>query len=122
MKRYGFVLLLMSSSILSCQLDPWVVTNSPTDRVSVTKVTRFATMDDGVTPQKSLVGTVIFSHKTHEAMGLECDYCHHKNGNDDRIKQCAKCHKGYEGYDVMHGHCLDCHMEKGGPERCMECH
>ena len=122
MLRNGTLSILAALVMASCQTDPWAVTDSPTDRVAVTKVTKYATMDDGITPQKSQVGRVIFSHKTHEALNLKCTDCHHKEGNDDRIKQCAKCHRGYEGFDVMHGHCLDCHMERGGPERCMECH
>ncbi|MBN2161230.1 MAG: cytochrome c3 family protein [Spirochaetes bacterium] len=72
---------------------------------------------------KSRVGVVRFSHKTHEEEGMKCVECHHKNANPERIKKCAVCHTGANGYETMHGLCVDCHIEKKeGPQKCYECH
>lgn len=121
-KQFAVISFLMTAALSSCYLDPWITTESPTDKVTMTKVTKYAKMADGVTPMKSEVGQVVFSHKTHEAQGLDCASCHHKANNDDRIKKCAVCHIGNKGFDVMHGKCLDCHIAEGGPEKCKQCH
>jgi hypothetical protein len=111
--------------MLACDSDPWVTRGNPkdTDEVVITKVTAYGKQADGVSPYKGQVGAVTMSHKVHEKQGLACIDCHHKKGNDDRIKQCAKCHNGQAGYETMHGLCVDCHIkEKKGPQKCMECH
>ncbi len=124
MNRHYLAMLafLISVSLSSCQLDPWVTGDSPTDKVAVTKITHYGKMQDGVTPMKSEMGKVIFSHKTHADQNLACVDCHHKKNNDDRIKKCAACHVGNDGFEIMHGLCLDCHMSRGGPEKCTQCH
>lgn len=123
MKRI-LIAFFLTSIVTACFIDPWILTNSPTDKVTVTKVTKYAYEDDGITPQRSLVGEVVFSHQTHsfEEMGLECVDCHHKVNNPERIKECAVCHKGYDGFDVLHGLCEGCHQKNDGPLECKQCH
>ncbi|HRZ28146.1 MAG TPA: cytochrome c3 family protein [Spirochaetota bacterium] len=106
-----------------CNVDPWAKGNGVTDKVTITKITEFGKAPDGVTPLKANVGAVMMSHKTHAAQGLDCAACHHKQHNPQREKVCAKCHIGDNGYERMHGLCLDCHIaKKDGPQKCMECH
>ena len=93
------------------------------DQVSIEKTTRYAKEKDGVTPLKSQAGAVTISHKKHDMEGIQCVKCHHKSSNPEREKECAKCHKGNEGYTTMHKLCLNCHIEKGkGPQDCKNCH
>ncbi|HOS39845.1 MAG TPA: cytochrome c3 family protein [Spirochaetota bacterium] len=97
----------------------------PRDVVSITKVTKFALEADGITPMRSLVGTVKMSHRVHEEHGIGCETCHHKKGNDERSKTCAAagCHTGAKGFRVMHGLCEDCHNARQPVrEKCMRCH
>ncbi|PKL15828.1 MAG: hypothetical protein CVV49_19425 [Spirochaetae bacterium HGW-Spirochaetae-5] len=125
LKLFPVLLCLLSLVMLACEADPWIQRGNPvdTDHVVITKVTAYGKQADGVSPYKGQVGAVIMSHKVHEKQGLACVDCHHKNGNDDRIKQCAKCHNGQAGYEIMHGLCVDCHIQKKeGPQKCMECH
>jgi len=125
-KKTAHVLLLSAIIVffvVSCNRDPWTYTSSPTDVVSITKTTKFIKQADDATPMKSQVGTVKMSHRVHEEHGVKCEVCHHKKGNDDRVKECAQCHKGYEGYATMHNLCLNCHIEnKEGPLKCKNCH
>jgi len=117
----GLFLLLL----VACELDPWTLGSNSvnTDLVVIKKVTAYGTQIDGVSPYKGQVGAVTMSHKVHEKEGIGCTECHHKEHNDDRIKECAKCHNGYKGYDTMHGLCVDCHIAKArGPQKCMQCH
>ncbi len=118
------LLALLTVIIVSaCSLDPWVTGKEYPDVVPITKITKFGKSSDGASPMKSKVGTVIFSHKTHEKEGLKCVACHHKTGNPERIKQCASCHIGDNGYVTMHGLCVDCHIaKKEGPQECKQCH
>jgi len=112
-------------TLVSCELDPWITRGNPvdTDHVVITKITKYGTQEDGVSPYRSKVGSVIMSHKTHEDIGLACVDCHHKENNDERIKTCAKCHYGDDGYEKLHGKCVDCHIEvRKGPQKCMQCH
>ncbi len=126
-KRFLPLILLfgiLAATIFSCQRDPWTYTDSPTDVVSITKTTRFAKSEDG-SPMKSNVGAVKMSHKTHGKEGLQCVQCHHREGNDERIKTCAAegCHVGGKGYGDLHNLCLGCHIEKKeGPQKCKNCH
>ena len=113
---------LLIVTVISCGRDPWVLGDGATDKVTITKITKFGTASDG-SPFKGNVGAVVMSHKTHEDAGLTCYDCHHKNSNPEREKVCAKCHIGDNGYETMHGLCLDCHIgKKEGPQKCMECH
>lgn len=107
---------------VACDKDPWALGDSPTDKVTITKITKFGKAPDG-SPLKGNVGVVVMSHKTHQEEGLTCFDCHHKENNPEREKVCARCHIGDDGYETMHGLCLDCHIaKKDGPQKCMECH
>lgn len=128
MKFLKFLLVVavpLIFAFVSCEPDPWVTGGNPvdTDHVVITKITKYGTQEDGVSPYRSKVGSVIMSHKTHEEAGLDCVDCHHKENNDARIKTCAQCHNGDDGYEKLHGLCVDCHIEvKKGPQECMQCH
>jgi len=107
----------------SCKMDPTLTGLQSTDKVTITKTTKFGKGSDRISPMKSQLGAVVMSHKVHEKAGLKCIDCHHKDNNDDRIKQCAVCHKGDNGYETLHGLCVDCHIaKKKGPQECMQCH
>ncbi len=125
LKLFPVLLCTLTLIMPACGTDPWVSRGNPvdTDEVVITKVTAYGTQTDGVSPYKGQVGAVTMSHKIHAEQGMECIDCHHKKGNDARIKQCAKCHTGQAGYETMHGLCVDCHIaKKKGPQKCMECH
>jgi len=96
------------------------------DIVTITDVNAFVTQDDlknGITRTEDLATPVKMSHQKHERAGVQCIVCHHKKGNDDRIKQCAQCHRGEAGLDTMHAMCIGCHEEKQqGPQDCAQCH
>jgi len=96
------------------------------DSVIIHRVDDFITPGDintGVSPVDRDAPRVVMSHKTHEKAGLECVQCHHKDNNETRIYQCAKCHKGSTGMDMMHTACIDCHTKSGsGPADCSGCH
>ena len=122
-----FLCFLFSIIFFACDIDPWIQGGSgnrvDTDNVVITKITVNGTQADGVSPFKGNVGVVAMSHSAHENQGVQCIDCHHKKGNDDRIKECARCHMGDEGYNALHGKCVDCHISKNkGPQKCMECH
>lgn len=118
------VAIIIGGIIASCKLDPWTTEEQPTDVVTITKTTRIFDLQKQVgAGYKSQVGSVKMSHKAHEEEGLKCLDCHHKHDNPERIKVCAKCHYGENGYTRMHGLCIDCHIaRKTGPQRCKECH
>ena len=124
-RLFSVFLCIFCFVFTACESDPWIHKGNPsdTDEVVITKITAYGTQKDEVSNYKGQVGAVTMSHKVHEDNGMQCYDCHHKSDNDDRIKQCAKCHNGTEGYDTMHGLCVDCHISKGkGPQKCMECH
>lgn len=110
--------------IVSCKYDPWQAGDSPTDVVSITKITRNPdAAKPGESIYKSQVGTVHMSHKAHQDEGLKCVDCHHVKNNPEREKKCAACHQGDNGYETMHGLCVDCHIARNaGPQKCKECH
>ncbi len=125
LKLFPALLCMLAFVMLACGTDPWIQGGNrvDTDKVVITKVTAHGTQKDGVSPYKGQVGAVTMSHKVHADQGLGCFDCHHKKGNDARIKQCGKCHTGQAGYNTMHGLCVDCHIAKGkGPQKCKECH
>jgi hypothetical protein len=116
--------VIIAILIASCKYDAWQAGDSPTDIVSITKITRNL---DASKPEEnkyaSQVGTVRMSHKVHQDKGLKCVDCHHVKNNPEREKTCAKCHRGDNGYETMHGLCVDCHIaRKEGPVKCKECH
>ena len=111
---------------LSCNEGTVSINPSPTDVVTVTDINKFITRDDelkGIKKTNGLIAPVRISHKIHEDEGVQCVTCHHKKGNDDRIKQCAYCHKGVRGDETIHNLCINCHLsKKKGPAMCQECH
>ncbi len=124
-RLFSALLCLLSLALISCESDPWIQGGNPndTDNVVITKITKYGKQKDGVSPFKGQVGAVTMSHSVHAKEGLQCLDCHHKKNNDERIKQCARCHNGDAGYETMHGLCVDCHIgRKEGPQECMECH
>lgn len=110
--------------ISSCKLDPWTSGDAPTDIVTITKTAR--ALDNAQASEaayQSRVGAVKMSHKAHMDKGMQCVDCHHKKENPEREKKCASCHTGDNGYETMHGLCVDCHIaKKEGPQQCKECH
>lgn len=122
MKTKTIFIIIFSSALftfISCS-DKW---SESADEVSITKVTKYAKEADGKTPQRSKIGTVVFSHKTHDKEGVTCIKCHHKFENDERNKKCAVCHIGEDGKGIMHDLCIGCHRErKVNVQDCMQCH
>ncbi|MBN1532091.1 MAG: cytochrome c3 family protein [Spirochaetes bacterium] len=122
------VVALISCSLVLFSCGDFVATVNPyhNDVVKVTDVNSLVTDADiaaGVVKSTGDVTPVMMSHRIHENHNVACKDCHHKNKNDDRIKQCAKCHKGTLGRDVMHTACMRCHLtRKEGPTMCQECH
>lgn len=112
------------SLMISCSYDPWTAGKSQTDVVTITKTTKRLGANTNKPVLRSQVGSVKMSHKTHsEKVGRQCVDCHHKKGNDSREKRCAVCHFGDNGYEIMHGLCVDCHVGRNkGPVKCKECH
>ncbi|MBD3344928.1 MAG: hypothetical protein GF401_07690 [Chitinivibrionales bacterium] len=97
-----------------------------TDTVTVTDVQRHITGDDTGAFKETFnfsMPAVKMSHIGHEKGGVtECITCHHKHDNDDRIKECAQCHKGVEGMEIMHENCGVCHKENNISTDCRSCH
>jgi len=118
--------ILVIGVIIGCSEGTTNINPSPTDVVTVTDVNKFITEKDklaGLSATMNAMDPVAMPHKKHEDAGIKCVICHHKNGNDDRIKQCAECHKGATGEDTIHNLCINCHAQsKKGPVLCNECH
>jgi hypothetical protein len=96
-----------------------------TDTVVVVPVDSFVTAKDTGAFAKKIgwtPGPVEVYHRTFEKAGLTCSTCHHKKNNPNRIKQCARCHKGVAGMDVLHKKCGQCHMERTMDMACTACH
>jgi len=98
------------------------------DTVVITKSDALLTPADsvaGAVRTGNAADPVKMSHKSHVRAGVACATCHHKKGNDGRVKQCALCHKGEKAHEEMHGLCIGCHgKEKKGPQEdlCESCH
>ena len=120
------ILAILPLLAVACKGGTTGINPSPTDVVTITDVNAFISEGDlkaGVKKTNNEVPPVIFSHSIHEKAGLQCVTCHHKEGNDERIKQCAMCHKGTAGDETMHNLCINCHLErKAGPAQCQDCH
>jgi hypothetical protein len=121
--------IIIGGTIASCKLDPWITEEKPTNIVTITKTAKLIDKEKSEDKAyKSHVGAVKISHKVHEEQGLKCIDCHHKNingknANPAREKKCAVCHYGENGYETLHGLCVDCHIKKkAGPQKCKECH
>ena len=112
--------------LAGCSQGTTNINPSPTDVVTVTDVNKFIADTDkqaGISETMNAMDPVKLAHKKHEDAGVKCVICHHKQGNDDRIKQCAVCHKGASGEDTLHNLCINCHAKtKQGPTLCNECH
>jgi hypothetical protein len=117
---------LFSLWYMACSQGTTGINPSPTDVVTITDINKFiadADVKAGVRKTPNYVSSVQMSHIRHEKEGVQCATCHHKNGNDDRIKQCAYCHKGAAADETMHSLCINCHVEKKkGPAMCQDCH
>lgn len=117
-----FVMALFGCGDFTATINPY-----HNDIVKVTDVNKHVSDADekaGTIKAKGVdVTQVLMSHKAHENANVDCKACHHKVNNDNRIKQCAQCHKGVQGRDVMHEACITCHLKKNeGPVQCQECH
>ncbi|MCP4132828.1 MAG: hypothetical protein GY754_17820 [bacterium] len=101
-------------------------TSTDTDKVKISDVNSAITQEDieaGVKKTGSGAKSVTMPHQIHEKGGVACITCHHKDFNDERIKQCSPCHKGKDGSEMYHALCIDCHKKKGaGPVSCDGCH
>ncbi len=109
-----------------CKEGTTSINPSPTDVYTISSINKFVTdvdLNAGIVKSRGLMNDVKISHLKHEKAGIDCFTCHHKKGNDDRIKVCAECHKGDQGEDTIHGLCIGCHAEKAkGPTMCQDCH
>lgn len=132
MKRKSLLFLcflaftVFAFGLAACNKGTTSINTSPTDVVTITDINSFITDADlkaGVQKTNNYVSPVKMSHLKHEKNGVGCFTCHHKKGNDDRIKECAKCHKGKAADNTMHNFCIKCHAEKKeGPTMCQDCH
>lgn len=126
--RFAILALVITFllSLTACGKGTTDINSSPTDTVSITKINSYVTAADlraGVKKTNNYMAAVKMSHKKHEDAGVPCFTCHHKKGNDERIKQCAYCHKGKKGDGTMHQFCITCHLDrKKGPSMCQDCH
>lgn len=118
--------ILIIPILIGCSEGAISINPSPTDVVTVADVNTFITQNDrvnGIDATMNAMDPVMMPHKKHENAGIKCVICHHKEGNDDRIKQCAVCHKGAAGEDTIHNLCINCHAQtKQGPTLCNQCH
>ena len=85
---------------------------------------------------KTKGGPVVFDHRAHlDEYYLECNKCHHEEGNDEKIMNCRECHnRGNEDYKdicedrAIHklcvgANCIDCHNENDmDTGDCKSCH
>ena len=119
---------LLFLSVIALAIMPVMVCSdnvNTVDTVTITGVNEFYTEADAAGGVKTLETTirVKMPHSSHEKSGISCETCHHKKGNDERIKKCAYCHKGLAGAKMFHTSCVKCHTEMNkGPVRCNECH
>ncbi len=125
-KSVFFILALVSAlGLLYCQ-GPLHTGLENTDLAAVSDINSMisdADLAGGVSKTRNFMGTVMMSHVEHERAGVNCFSCHHREGNDGRLKQCASCHKGESGRDTMHNLCVGCHLEQGrGAMLCGDCH
>lgn len=96
-----------------------------TDTVRMCPVDSFVSAKDTGAAAKKIgwrLGVVSMSHLKHERAGISCVFCHHKKNNDERIKQCSRCHKGVAGMENLHNKCGQCHMMRKQDMGCAKCH
>jgi hypothetical protein len=89
----------------------------PVDSFVTAKDTGVFAVKVGWTP-----GPVEVYHRVFEKAGITCVTCHHKKNNNDRIKQCSRCHKGVAGMDALHKRCGECHLQRRMDMSCTTCH
>ncbi len=71
---------------------------------------------------------VVFPHKKHTEMKIDCKVCHHKYEGKGEPRSCFTCHKCEKGEapsakKAFHKNCIKCHKkEKKGPRKCAQCH
>lgn len=122
----GCAIIAVLFAIQGCKEGTTSINPSPTDVYTISSVNKYITDADikaGVVKSRGLMNDVKISHVIHEKAGVDCFICHHKKGNDDRIKVCAQCHKGTKGEDEIHDLCIGCHAERAkGPTMCQDCH
>jgi hypothetical protein len=96
------------------------------DTVHIRSIDAYVTAQDaGASGRKAACSMppVLMSHRIHcDNKKIACITCHHRKGNDDRIKKCAQCHKGVAGLDIMHKKCGSCHRQRAMDMRCGSCH
>ncbi len=124
--KYTLIMSVVVSAVFVLSCDGTIPSTQKTDMVVITDInSRISEADIKAGTQKTnnFVSAVKMSHVIHEKNDIKCVVCHHANGNDDRIKQCAACHKGGTGRDVMHNFCIECHVKVNkGPVMCQNCH
>lgn len=125
----GFRCLALAAMIcllVSCGDRLVDINTSPTDVAVIGNINHYVSESDlraGVVKTADYVSPVKLSHRKHERAGVDCFTCHHKKGNDDRIKECARCHKGERGEEQLHNFCITCHSQRAkGPVMCQDCH
>ena len=117
----SLTLVLISCGDFTSSVNPPI--NDPLIVTDVNKLVTEKDKSDNIYRTNEQVTPVYMSHEEHQDAKVACVECHHKNGNDDRIKQCAQCHRGTQGRDVMHEACISCHIaRKQGPVQCQDCH
>ncbi len=107
------------------QPDVFLHDSISTDTVILTSVDSFVSAQDtGLSAVKVgwSPGPVVLSHRVFEKAGISCIVCHHRQGNDGRIKQCSQCHKGVRGMETMHKGCGVCHVQRNMDMSCTSCH
>lgn len=65
--------------------------------------------------------SVLFDHKAHQNLSIQCAYCHHLNKPDDRATACYECH--YNMFKESDAFNHDWHASATGANlKCNECH
>jgi|WetSurMetagenome_2_1015567.scaffolds.fasta_scaffold01084_10 hypothetical protein len=121
----AYTLALASAIPAHAQLNVFFHDSISTDTVIITSVDSFVTAKDtGLSSVRVgwVPGPVELSHRGFEKAGISCVTCHHKKGNDSRIKQCSQCHKGAAGMETMHKGCGECHVRLNMDMSCTSCH
>ncbi len=122
---YAGTILVLAARPGYSQFDVFLHDSISTDTVILTSVDSFVSAQDtglsaikvGWTP-----GPVTLSHRVFEKAGISCITCHHRKGNESRIKQCSQCHKGVSGMETMHKACGVCHVQRNMNMSCTSCH
>ncbi|HUI93856.1 MAG TPA: cytochrome c3 family protein [Chitinivibrionales bacterium] len=119
-----FLLLAFAAPSVNAQLNVFFPDTIKTDTVTITPADSFVTAaDTGINHRAGWeLGPVGMPHRVHEKWGVTCITCHHRKNNDERIKQCAHCHKGIAGMENLHNKCGQCHLYRAMDMTCSKCH